>query len=263
MDSWLLEYGVELVHDLDAAFGLPPKTVMSQRDVPGLTRAAVPYLHGAGVQALTVGVNGGSAPPGVPHNRPFWWRDEHSGTQLLAFWHAGACWDDTQVETCFNVLIRSHTCVRVCCLCAVVATEQAVQQQNLWTAHNDTTVIYTSITPLLPLLQSHHCYFHHTTTNSTFITPLPPSRQSPDYQLHFHHTTTNSTFMTHLLSVSTPHPQGGTVPGGPQSPWWSPASGTCSTRPGGATTQGHPVLMRLLGFLHALEQCFPTPRCAK
>lgn len=89
MDSWLLEYGVALVHDLDTAFGLPLKSVMSQRDVPGLTRAAVPYLAGQGVTTLTVGVNGGSAPPGVPKNQPFWWRDGHSGTQLLAFWHPG------------------------------------------------------------------------------------------------------------------------------------------------------------------------------
>lgn len=36
-----------------------------------------------------VGVNGGSAPPAVPHNRPFWWRDAASGKQLLAFWHPG------------------------------------------------------------------------------------------------------------------------------------------------------------------------------
>lgn len=30
MDSWLFEYGVQLVHDLDTRFGLAPKVTMSQ-----------------------------------------------------------------------------------------------------------------------------------------------------------------------------------------------------------------------------------------
>ena len=62
---------------------------MSQRDVPGLTRNAIPILASEGVRVLSVGVNGGSAPPAVPFNTPFWWRDEPSSTQLLAFWHPG------------------------------------------------------------------------------------------------------------------------------------------------------------------------------
>jgi hypothetical protein len=57
--------------------------------VPGLTRAAVPILAAAGVRALSVGVNGGSAPPGVPKNAPFVWRDATSGAEVLAFWHPG------------------------------------------------------------------------------------------------------------------------------------------------------------------------------
>lgn len=36
-----------------------------------------------------VGVNGGSAPPAVPKNTPFIWRDLPSGKQLLAMWHPG------------------------------------------------------------------------------------------------------------------------------------------------------------------------------
>ncbi len=77
-----------------------------QRDVPGLTRAAVPFLTGQGVHALSVGVNGGSAPPGVPHNTPFWWRDAATGTNLLAFWHPGGgfiWW--IVVFCCFHVLL--------------------------------------------------------------------------------------------------------------------------------------------------------------
>lgn len=36
-----------------------------------------------------VGVNGASAPPGVPHNRPFVWQDAASGASLLAMVHPG------------------------------------------------------------------------------------------------------------------------------------------------------------------------------
>ena len=60
-----------------------------QRDVPGFTRAAVPVLVDSGVKAVTLGVNGGSAPPDVPHNTPFLWRDLQSGTELIAVWHPG------------------------------------------------------------------------------------------------------------------------------------------------------------------------------
>lgn len=44
-----------------------------QRDVPGLTRGAVPVLARAGVRAISMGINPGSAPPGTPKNRPFIW----------------------------------------------------------------------------------------------------------------------------------------------------------------------------------------------
>lgn len=61
-DADLLAYAVRMTHDLDRAFGLPPKTTASQRDVPGLTRAAVPILADQGVQAIT---GGGGAGRGV------------------------------------------------------------------------------------------------------------------------------------------------------------------------------------------------------
>lgn len=60
-----------------------------QRDVPGMSRSAVRPLTEAGVKAISVGVNPASAPPGVPANQPFWWRDPSSGSQILAMWHPG------------------------------------------------------------------------------------------------------------------------------------------------------------------------------
>lgn len=62
----------------------------AQRDVPGFTRAAVPVLVGQGIKAVTVGVNGGSAPPDVPYNTPFLWHDKQSKTEIVAMWHPGA-----------------------------------------------------------------------------------------------------------------------------------------------------------------------------
>ena len=64
-----------------------------QRDVPGLTRAALPVITNEdwmrGVKMLSVGVNGGSAPPAVPWNQPFLWRDEGTNSQIIAMWHPG------------------------------------------------------------------------------------------------------------------------------------------------------------------------------
>ncbi|KAL0047364.1 hypothetical protein WJX82_001496 [Trebouxia sp. C0006] len=88
-DVSLLEFAVQMTHEIDVKFGLSPKRTMSQRDVPGFTRAALPILYAQGVRAVTVGVNGGSAPPGVPHNQPFIWRDTQSQTDMLAMWHPG------------------------------------------------------------------------------------------------------------------------------------------------------------------------------
>jgi hypothetical protein len=86
----LLKYAVQLAHDLDRQFNLPLKRVISQRDVPGLSRAAIPSLTQAGVAAISVGVNSGSAPPDVPKpNKPFIWKDEASGASLIGFWHPG------------------------------------------------------------------------------------------------------------------------------------------------------------------------------
>lgn len=68
---------------------LPRRGLPLQRDVPGLTRGALPVMAAAGVRALSVGVNAGSAPPGVPLDTPFIWRDMASNASLLAMWHAG------------------------------------------------------------------------------------------------------------------------------------------------------------------------------
>lgn len=82
----VVRHGLRLTHALDAAFGQPPKRVLSQRDVPGLSRSMIPILKSEGVYAVSVGVNGASMYPRVP--RIFRWRDPVSGEEVLAMWHA-------------------------------------------------------------------------------------------------------------------------------------------------------------------------------
>ena len=60
-----------------------------QRDVPGMTRAAIPLMADAGVKALSQGVNTASAPPGIPKNTPIIWQDPESSTSVLLWVHAG------------------------------------------------------------------------------------------------------------------------------------------------------------------------------
>ena len=45
------------MHALDARFGKANKTVISQRDVPGVTRGIVPLMHQRGVKAFSEGCN--------------------------------------------------------------------------------------------------------------------------------------------------------------------------------------------------------------
>lgn len=66
-----------------------PLLCAPQRDVPGLTRVAIPTLVSAGVLAITIGVNGGSASPDLPNNKAFVWRDESSGAQAIMIQHPG------------------------------------------------------------------------------------------------------------------------------------------------------------------------------
>ena len=77
--------GVQLVHALDDRFAQPRKATMSQRDVPGTTRAVIPVLAAANVTAFSIGVNGASTPPFTP--RAFVWRDAQSGASMPMMVH--------------------------------------------------------------------------------------------------------------------------------------------------------------------------------
>lgn len=78
--SGALTEAIRLTHRVDDLFRVPRKRVVSIRDVPFLTRSAIPQLVAAGINTVSVGVNGGSRPPNLP--KAFVWRDMASGTSV-------------------------------------------------------------------------------------------------------------------------------------------------------------------------------------
>ena len=87
MNPSLFSFAINMTHTLDDKFSLPRKKTMSQRDVPGLTQSVIPLMLKQGVQALSVGVNGGSAPPNVP--KAFIWKNGQTNQSIRAFWVQG------------------------------------------------------------------------------------------------------------------------------------------------------------------------------
>lgn len=85
LDATLFDAGLNLTFEQDAAIEHAPRQTMSVRDVPGLTRAAIPLLVKRGVRAVSVGENGACASVNVP--TAFVWRDAPTQTQLLALFH--------------------------------------------------------------------------------------------------------------------------------------------------------------------------------
>eukprot|EP01062_Namystynia_karyoxenos_P066629 TRINITY_DN60538_c0_g1_i1.p1 TRINITY_DN60538_c0_g1~~TRINITY_DN60538_c0_g1_i1.p1 ORF type:complete len:822 (+),score=209.81 TRINITY_DN60538_c0_g1_i1:75-2468(+) len=106
LDEPLLRFGIEMTHDLDDKLGVPRKTAISLRDVPGYERSVIPILRAANVTMLSEGMNGRIYPPNVPP--AFVWRDRSaqspsggpspkgspygpvrpaSGEDILAIWH--------------------------------------------------------------------------------------------------------------------------------------------------------------------------------
>jgi hypothetical protein len=87
--SLLFEMSLDLSLSLSQQFGLPPSVILSQRDVPGMTRGVVPLLSNNGVAAITVGVNDYTCAPDVP--KAFVWSDTASGKDVIALVHAYGC----------------------------------------------------------------------------------------------------------------------------------------------------------------------------
>lgn len=99
MSRDMFDAALNLTFTLDDRFALPHKATVSQRDVPGMTRAVLPALAAAGVRAVTIGANPFSTPPSVP--RAFLWRDVASGIALPTMLHprayGGISYDDAVI----------------------------------------------------------------------------------------------------------------------------------------------------------------------
>jgi hypothetical protein len=105
VDPGLFEYGLGLSKELDARFGR--ETIAAKMtDVPGHTRAIVPMLADAGIRFLHIGVNPGSAPPGVPP--VFRWR-EPGGSEVTVMYQRGGYGDLVSVPRMTEALAFAHT----------------------------------------------------------------------------------------------------------------------------------------------------------
>ncbi|XP_046330094.2 uncharacterized protein LOC124113675 isoform X1 [Haliotis rufescens] len=83
-DPSMVDYTLQISEDLDKRFGIKrPTRVVSQRDVPGMSIALLPLYAKHGIEGISVGVNGGSAPPAVP--KIFRW--EYQNASLIGMWH--------------------------------------------------------------------------------------------------------------------------------------------------------------------------------
>jgi hypothetical protein len=98
MSPGLFEGSIELVRTLCRRYNMSDDacgSVMSGRDVPGLTRGILPLLKKHGVGGISVGTNGCVEPSfpwadgAIKSMQPFVWRDEASATEIISIWEQG------------------------------------------------------------------------------------------------------------------------------------------------------------------------------
>eukprot|EP01084_Bolivina_argentea_P190566 327437_1 len=89
-DHSMIEFGLHLSRDMARRNNLSyiPK-VLSQRDVPGITRSIISILVANNVSAISIGSNDGSAPPGVPNNIFNWVDIGGSEKSIITMLHKG------------------------------------------------------------------------------------------------------------------------------------------------------------------------------
>ena len=98
MSPGLFEGSLEMIRTLCRRYNMSDDkcgTVMSGRDVPGLTRGILPLLKKHGVKGISVGTNGCVEPSfpwadgKIQSGKPFVWRDEASKTEIISIWEQG------------------------------------------------------------------------------------------------------------------------------------------------------------------------------
>lgn len=78
-----LNASLSIAKRLAAEAGVPAPRTYSQRDVPGLTRGALPLLNANGVLQVSLGSGGATGGHPVTPDGPFVWRDQGTGAQVL------------------------------------------------------------------------------------------------------------------------------------------------------------------------------------
>lgn len=102
-DADTLEYSLSVVDSLDKICGR--KTIAAKlTDVPGHTRAIVPYLAKRGIKLLHIGVNGASALPKVPEC--FLWKDGDSEIIVI---YSGGYGGEFKCGALDDILYFDHT----------------------------------------------------------------------------------------------------------------------------------------------------------
>uniref|UniRef100_A0A6B2KYT1 Glycoside hydrolase family 38 N-terminal domain-containing protein n=1 Tax=Arcella intermedia TaxID=1963864 RepID=A0A6B2KYT1_9EUKA len=84
-DEGLFEEGIKLSRVLDERYNKSTKITAAHKDVPGISRSALPALARQGVKAIHIGVNAACLPPALPS--VFRWR--YNGDELLTLLYGG------------------------------------------------------------------------------------------------------------------------------------------------------------------------------
>ena len=107
-DESMVEFGNYLaMKHLPSQFETPHQpTVISQRDVPGMTRSLIPIFKRSGINAISIGANSRAAPADVP--KIFRWHDINSNQEILVIYHA-AGYGGVDIQSCPIIDNFTHT----------------------------------------------------------------------------------------------------------------------------------------------------------
>lgn len=84
----MVEFGLKLSKDYSNKYGAQISNTLSQRDVPMLTKSMIPILLNNNISAISIGVNGGSAPAAVPSIFK-WQYDSSPNNTIIGMVHPG------------------------------------------------------------------------------------------------------------------------------------------------------------------------------
>ncbi|WP_412966561.1 DUF5054 domain-containing protein [Fredinandcohnia sp. 179-A 10B2 NHS] len=104
IDASLFQYGISISKRLDEKFG--KKTISAKMtDVPGHTKAMIPYLAAAGIEYIHFGVNPASKVPSVPNI--FVWRGKDGSEVIVNY--ADNYGDVLRIDGLKEVMVFAHT----------------------------------------------------------------------------------------------------------------------------------------------------------